>query len=60
MSNALAISGITAVLQYCLTRVYGATPALGAVTVTAQTPDVVAANFAKNDSQLLVNVFLHR
>jgi hypothetical protein len=60
MSNALAISGVTAVLQYCLTRIYGATSALGAVTVTAQTPDVVAANFAKNDSQLLVNVFLHQ
>lgn len=33
---------------------------MGGVTVTAQTPDIVAANFAKNDSQLLVNVFLHQ
>jgi hypothetical protein len=60
MSNALSISGVTAVLQYCLTRVYTATSALGAVTVTAQTPDVVAANFAKNNTPLLVNVFLHQ
>ena len=60
MSNALAISGVTAVLQYYLTQVYGSTSALAGVTVTAQAPDIVALSQAGNAPPLQVNLFMHQ
>jgi hypothetical protein len=63
MSNALAISGVTAVLQYFLNNVYINSPlaALGTVKVSAVAPDVVQSSFGNgSSSQLQVNVFLHQ
>ena len=61
MSNALAISGVTAVLQYYLMQVYGSVSAIGGVTVSAQAPDLVAASqSATNPPPLQVNLFLHQ
>lgn len=62
MSNALAISGVTAVLQYLLNGVYN-TPSsgLGGVTVSAKAPDIVQAIVGTGtESPLQVNVFLHQ
>jgi Pvc16 N-terminal domain len=62
MSNALAISGVTAVLQYFLNIVYNdPSSPLGNVLVSAIAPDIVQANIGSGgNSQLQVNVFLHQ
>jgi hypothetical protein len=60
MSNALAISGVTAVLEYLLTSVYSSS-GLGSVAVSAKAPDLVQASLASgSDSALQVNLFLHQ
>jgi hypothetical protein len=60
MSNALAISGVTAVLEYLLTNTYAGAQ-LGAVTVSAIAPDLVQAGSASgSDSALQVNLFMHQ
>ena len=59
MSNPLAISGVTAVLQYCLTQVFGTASLPGPVTITAQAPDIVQANLGTG-SHLQVNLFMHQ
>jgi hypothetical protein len=62
VSTALAISGVTAVIQYLLNNIYNdpQTP-LGAVTVSARAPDVVQSELGSGtNSQLQVNVFLHQ
>jgi hypothetical protein len=63
MSNALAISGVTAVLQYFLNIVYNdpSTHVGGSVTVSAIAPDIVQHNLGRGAStQLQVNVFMHQ
>ena len=60
MSNALAISGVTAVLEYLLTGVYSGS-GLGSVAVSAKAPDLVQAGLASgSDTALQVNLFLHQ
>jgi hypothetical protein len=63
MSSALAISGVSAVLQYFLNNVYINSPlaALGTIKISAVAPDVVQSTFGKGASSALqVNVFLHQ
>jgi hypothetical protein len=60
MSNALAISGVTAVLEYLLTNVYSGAQ-LGSVSVSAIAPDLIQNGSASgSDSPLQVNLFLHQ
>ena len=60
MSNALAISGVTAVLEYLLGNVYSGAQ-LGSVSVSALAPDLVQSGSASGaDSALQVNLFLHQ
>ena len=63
MSNALAISGVTAVLQYYLTGVYSGLSALfgGTVTISSQAPDILQNAFSSGGTtQNQVNLFLHQ
>lgn len=63
MSNALAISGVTAVLQYYLNNVYTGLTALfgGTVTVSSQAPDIVqTAVTTAGTQQNQINLFLHQ
>lgn len=63
MSNALAISGVTAVLQYYLGGVYSGLSALfgGTVTVSSQAPDILQNIFSGGGTtQNQVNLFLHQ
>jgi hypothetical protein len=63
MSNALAISGVTAVLQYYLGGVYSGLSALfgGTVTVSSQAPDIIQNSFSSGGStQNQINLFLHQ
>jgi hypothetical protein len=62
MSNALAISGVTAVLQSMLQSVYNdPSTSLGSVKVSAVAPDIVQNALGKgSDSASQVNLFLHQ
>jgi Pvc16 N-terminal domain len=62
MSNALAISAVTAVLQSLFNAVFNQpSSALGSVLVSAVAPDIVqTAIGASSGSQLRVNLFLHQ
>jgi Pvc16 N-terminal domain len=60
MSNALAISAVTAVLQYRLTQVFGSSAALNGVIVSAKAPDLVQAEIAAAGTQMRLNLFLHQ
>jgi hypothetical protein len=64
MSDALAISGVTAVLQYYLHNLYHSLPVSlfgGTVTVSAQAPDIVqTAVNAAGTGQNQINLFLHQ
>lgn len=62
MSSALAISAVTAVLQYFLNTVYNAPLSpLGGVSVSAIAPDIVQNKLGSgSDSKLQVNLFLHQ
>jgi hypothetical protein len=60
MSTALAISGVTAVLEYLLTNVYSSAQ-LGSVSITAIAPDLIPTSAARGaDTGLQVNIFLHQ
>lgn len=60
MSNAMAIAGVTAVLEYFLTNVYSGAK-LGTVTISAKAPDIVQAGLTLGaDTGLQVNLFLHQ
>jgi hypothetical protein len=62
MSNALAISAVTATLQYFLNLVFNSpTAVLGSVSITAIAPDIVQSNLGSgSNSKLQVNLFLHQ
>jgi hypothetical protein len=63
MSNALAISGVTAALQYYLGNVYSGLSTLfgGSVTVSSQAPDLVQNSIGDGSTlQNQVNIFLHQ
>ena len=61
MSNALALSGVTAVLQYFLNIAYNnPSSALGGVLVSAVAPDLVQTNLGGVSAPLQVNLFLHQ
>jgi len=62
MSNALAISGVTAVLQYCLNLIYTSPLSpFGLVTVSALAPDIVQGTVGNAPGPALqVNLFLHQ
>jgi hypothetical protein len=58
MSNALALAGTSAILQYILNNVFNGA-GLGSVTVTAVAPDI-AQNSQTGSPALQVNLFLHQ
>ena len=62
MSNALAVAGVTAVLQSLLNDVYNhPSVGLGTVLVSAKAPDIVQSIVGtKTDAKLQVNLFLHQ
>ena len=62
MSSALAIAGVSAVLQFYLTNLYTPMSALfgGAVTVSAKAPDIVQEAFTAGSPENQVNLFLHQ
>jgi hypothetical protein len=63
MSSGLAISGVTAVLQYYLNQLYTSPPfTAGSVTVSSVAPDLVQQNFENNatEPENQVNLFLHQ
>jgi hypothetical protein len=62
MSNALAIPGVTAVLQNLLNSVYNnAFSVLGSVVVSAVAPDIVQTSLGSGkNATLQVNLFLHQ
>ncbi len=62
MSNALAIAGVTAVLQSLLGDVYNdPTTHLGSVSVSAIAPDIVQSSVGTaSDAPLQVNLFMHQ
>src|SRR5580693_6152387 len=61
MSSALAISAVSAVLQYWLTQVFGNSPVLSSVAVSAKAPDILQTEItAAGTPQMRVNVFLHQ
>jgi Pvc16 N-terminal domain len=63
MSNALAIAGVTATLQYYLGNVYSGLSSTfgGAVTVSSKAPDLVQSSLGDGSaSQNQVNIFLHQ
>ncbi len=62
MSNALAMSAVTAVLQYFLNLVYNNPEApFGSVSVTAIAPDIIQISSSGGPSSTLqVNLFLHQ
>ena len=62
MSSALAIAGVSAVLQFYLTNLYTPVSALfgGTVTVSAKAPDIVQKAFTAGSPENQVNLFLHQ
>jgi hypothetical protein len=65
MSSALAISGVTAVLEFILNNVFGGLSTLfgGTVTVSSLAPDLVQSSFGAGGAaapQNQVNLFLHQ
>lgn len=63
MSSGLAISGVTAVLQYYLSQLYRSAPfTAGSVTVSSLAPDLVQQHFQTDatEPEYQVNLFLHQ
>ena len=62
MSSALAIAGVSAVLQFYLTNLYAGLSALfgSAVTVSAKAPDLVQESFTTGGVESQINLFLHQ
>jgi len=60
MSSALAISGVTAVVEYLLNSVYSSS-GLGSVAVSAVAPDIIQGTLGTGSAApLQVNLFLHQ
>ena len=62
MSSALAMAGVSAVLQYYLTNLYTPLATLfgGTVKVSAKAPDMVQEAFTAGSPENQVNLFLHQ
>ena len=62
MSSALAIAGVSAVLQFYLANLYAGLSALfgSTVTVSSKAPDIVQESFAGGGGECQVNLFLHQ
>lgn len=63
MSNALAISAVSAVLQFYLTNIYGPLHSMfgGTITVSSQAPDLVQNKFNNlTATENQVNIFMHQ
>jgi hypothetical protein len=62
VSSALAIAGVSAVLQYYLTNLYNSVSGSfgGSVTVSAKAPDIVQESFTSGGAECQVNLFLHQ
>jgi hypothetical protein len=62
MSSALAIAGVSAVLQFYLANLYTGLSALfgGTVTVSSKAPDIVQESFTSGGPENQVNLFLHQ
>jgi hypothetical protein len=63
VSNALALSGVTATLQYYLGNIYSSLSSQfgGAVTVSSRAPDLIQSSLGDGSSlQNQVNIFLHQ
>jgi hypothetical protein len=62
MSSALAMAGVSAVLQYYLTNLYTPLSTLfgGTVNVSAKAPDIVQKAFTAGSPENQVNLFLHQ
>lgn len=63
MSNALAIAGVSAVLEFYLNNLYSNLSAMfgGTVTVSAQAPDLVQSQFSNlTATENQVNLFMHQ
>ena len=62
MSSALAIAGVSAVLQFYLTNLYTGLSALfgGTVTVSAKAPDILQEAFGAGATENQINLFLHQ
>jgi hypothetical protein len=62
MSSALAIAGVSAVLQFYLANLYAGLSALfgSTVTVSSKAPDIVQESFAGGTAECQVNLFLHQ
>ena len=62
MSSALAIAGVSAVLQFYLTNLYTGLSSLfgGSVKVSAKAPDIVQEAFSAGALENQVNLFLHQ
>lgn len=62
MSNALAIAGVTAVLQFYLGNVYSGLSALfgGHVNVSAKAPDLLQTEISAGQAMNQVNLFMHQ
>jgi hypothetical protein len=62
MSSALAVAGVSAVLQYYLRNLYTPLTALfgGTVNVSAKAPDIVQEAFTAGSPENQVNLFLHQ
>jgi hypothetical protein len=62
MSSALAIAGVSAVLQFYLANLYAGLSALfgSTVTVSAKAPDIVQDSFGGGGTECQVNLFLHQ
>jgi hypothetical protein len=62
MSSALAIAGVSAVLQFYLSNLYTPVSSLfgGTVTVSAKAPDIVQEAFTAGSPENQVNLFLHQ
>jgi hypothetical protein len=62
MSSALAISGVSAVLQFYLANLYAGLSALfgSTVTVSSKAPDLIQESFGAGAAECQVNLFLHQ
>jgi hypothetical protein len=62
MSNALALAGVSAVLQSYLANLYAGLSALfgSTVTVSSKAPDIVQESFAGGAAECQINLFLHQ
>lgn len=60
MSSALALAGVTAVLQHYLNNIYTGTVFGGTVKVSAKAPDIIQNDVNKGSANMQINLFLHQ